>query len=161
MSLKSDRVTFIRFIDDDAIETLYDCDYRISNDTLVLFNCYYYMFYGKLHDTNFYYFKIIEDGILESLSFLSDICKKGEMFYCTMYHYKSPETLVCGSHGWKNGKKNGVWIYFDSIGNVYNLIYENDVVKERIFIKESYLSNLLIKKPLLISQHSYIQAYKV
>ena len=43
----------------------------------------------------------------------------------------------------KNGKKNGVWIYGDSLWNEYNLIYEDNVVKEKILINESNTSKRL------------------
>jgi len=142
MYLKEDKVSFIRLYKDaygesweDTIETLYDCDYHISNDTLIVYNCHYSYQGYELYEARFYYFKIIEDGILKSLSDLSNISKKGEVFYCMRYNYKHHETLVGGK--WKYGKKNGLWHCIDSLGNMYNLIYEADIVKEKKLIDES------------------------
>ena len=150
MSLKEDRVSLYRFHKDDygqywedTIEELYDCHYHISNDTLTLCDCDFLFTDVIKHDPQSYYFKIIEDGILISLSNLSNICKKGDKFYCSRYEYKPPESLRGGKDSWKNGKKNGVWLYVDPLWNIYNLIYKDDVVIEKILIQKSSKSNKL------------------
>lgn len=130
---------FSRFIDDDVVEDLFKCNYNISNDTLTVCNCYKY-------NGQFYYilsgcFKIIADGILESIVDFPIICKKGDIFYCKRYEYEPPECLSGSSKSWANGKKNGGWFYIDSLSNLYRVTYKDDVVIQKEFLMKTYNKN--------------------
>jgi hypothetical protein len=148
MSLKENKIYFYRFLRDDygnywenEIYHLYYCHYRISNDTLIVYNCYYYYQYGELYDPKIYYFKITEDGILKSLSDFSNICKIGDIFYCKKYEYEPPERLSGSPKSWANGKKNGGWFYVDSLYNLYRVTYKDDVVIQKEFLMKTYNKN--------------------
>jgi len=137
MSFEGSKVEFFSPLRDDygniyenTVVQLYDCSYRISNDTLAIFDCYYYFEYDELYDPNIYYFKIIKDGILKSLSDFSNICKKGDIFYCSTYINEYYQLM---GNKWKNGKKNGLWFYKDDTG-VYNYNYKDDKIIEIILI---------------------------
>ena len=138
---EKNRIYFYRFIaestEEVTTEYLFDCFYLTSEDTLILRHL-------KLNDirfdTLFYYFRIIEDGILESLSDIQKVCKKGDIFYCHKYKYDyiyDNNVLLGGVKSWRNGKKDGEWIYIDSLWNVYNFIYKDNVIIEKKLVPKS------------------------
>jgi hypothetical protein len=104
---------------------LFDGTYSIYNDSILVMNLKEY--YSQ-SDYKRYYFKIIEDGIFESLSDLSNIRKKGDIFYCRQYDYGNYHLF--GSK-WENGKKNGLWFYVDSLSKVYQVIYKDNLIIEK------------------------------
>lgn len=100
-------------------EELFSSSYVVRNDTLV-----------TLITLN-YSFVFSDDGSkLISLTDIGGAAKKGDIFYGTSARF--PNGSYLRGKQWKNGKRNGVWIYQDkSTGLFYRLYYKEGVVERQ------------------------------
>ena len=76
-------------------------------------------------ETVTYRLKVIDDEKLQSIDKIGSYVLPGEYFYCDLKHYPNGALAYIGS--WKEGKRHGNWVYYDSsgfqgdaVGHVYN-----------------------------------------
>jgi len=63
------------------------------------------------------------EGIIISLSNIFYLIKKDEILYASRYNYSNGDIMMLGWE-WKNGGKNGKWLFFDENGVKSGLIFE-------------------------------------
>jgi len=63
------------------------------------------------------------DGIIISLSNIFYLIKKGETLFATKYCYSNGDIMLLGRE-WRNGGKNGKWLFFDENGVESGLIFD-------------------------------------
>lgn len=98
----------------------YSNSYFVRKDTL---------FIGS--DSNHIKFKIISGGVLLALNDISYYIKKGEKLFGN--RYKSFIMLLGGE--WKNGLKQGSWIYVDESGKMSGIIFKDGVIIDTFKVK--------------------------
>lgn len=86
--------------------------YSINNDTIAI------NFLG-----NKYLLLRKSDGIIIALSNILDLFKINEVIYATKYFYSNAKIMMIGGQ-WKNGGKNGKWLFFDENGVMSGLIFD-------------------------------------
>lgn len=74
-----------------------------------------------------YYLLRKSDGIIISLSNIFYIVKKDEILFATKYCYSNGDIMFLGRE-WKNGGKNGKWLFFDENGEKSGLIFDEGKV---------------------------------
>lgn len=94
----------------------------IKKDTLIV-----------IKDRNKHLFKILDDGVIKTLFKINGYIKQGDIFLCSRYEYRNGNLLL-GS-AWKNGKKEGVWIYKTTEDKLYRLTYKNGKIVKKEFLK--------------------------
>ena len=80
------------------------------------------------------YFKIISKDMILSLQNMKGKVRTGDVFYCTRYYDSNKNTYLLGSiDGWKNGQKNGRWIYLDH-AKLSGIIFKDGVIVDTFAI---------------------------
>ncbi len=81
-------------------------------------------------ETVAYRLKVIDDEKLQSIDKIGSYVLPGEYFYCDLKHYPNGGLAYIGS--WKEGKKHGNWVYYDSLeflGDPVGLLYsEGEII---------------------------------
>jgi len=75
------------------------------------------------------YFLILNEEILQLKGDLKHFISCNTMFYCTRKKDANGEIVYFGK--WKNGKKDGVWLYISQTGIRIKVTYEKGVVLDR------------------------------
>ena len=80
------------------------------------------------------YFKIISKDMILSLQDMKGKVRTGDVFYCTRYYDSNKNTYLLGSiDGWKNGQKNGRWIYLDH-AKLSGIIFKDGMIVDTFAI---------------------------
>ena len=96
------------YISGNQLEAIYYC----SNDTIIV-----------NQNNNKYLFLIKSDGIITSLSNIYNYVKKGETLFANKYYYTNGKIMMIG-WGWKNGGKDGKWLFFDENGVESGIVFK-------------------------------------
>lgn len=81
------------------------------------------------------YFKIMSTDMILSLQNIRNIVHNGDTFYCTKYYDRNNNIYLLGSiDGWKNGQKNGRWIYLDH-ARLSGIIFKDGVIVDTFAIR--------------------------
>lgn len=112
--------------DDILIDDIYfSSNYEVFDDTLSVFIC----------DEIIHVFKI-DSNFLEVITNELIWATKGTKFYKEIFYHEDGRPHLMGST-WENGKKDGYWIFFDSlgIGKGY-IMFDNGYVLDTILFDE-------------------------
>lgn len=92
-------------------EVLVCSPYFLKKDTLIIKN-----------DCFKFEFLVVNDELLISLNNLKGYIKKGDKFYCSQKVDNNGNIKYIGR--WKDGKKDGIWLYFDKKGEITGIKYD-------------------------------------
>jgi hypothetical protein len=101
----------------------YTNSYFVRNDTL---------FIGSIGNQT--KLKVISDGILLALNDILGYVKKGENLYGDRFHYMSGAVMLLGGE-WKNGLKQGSWLFIDESGKQSGLIFKDGIIVNTFKVK--------------------------
>lgn len=121
------------FVDED-----YDDENLRGVDCLIGGDCLLEGTISVMNDTIYLhgkpYFKIISKDMILSLQDMKGKVRTGDVFYCTRYYDSNKNTYLLGSiDGWKNGQKNGRWIYLDH-AKLSGIIFKDGVIVDTFAI---------------------------